>query len=141
MSTFPAIRRINVIKRTFTLAFFVMCIMCIMVSTAQAQEKEIRVRFAKGATSRTYKDAVYRSINAYTVSARRGQTMTVKIISPENLAAFDVTRSNGNNKLPTKIAPPDQTKWTGVLPASGDYFIAVVSDRGGSEYTITISVK
>jgi len=100
----------------------------------------IRVRFAKGATSRTYKDSVSHSTNDYVVRARKGQTMSVVITSPGNQAVFSISQQLKPNTDPIEIAT-DSKRWSGRLFTTGDYDINVGAERSVSGYTITITVK
>jgi hypothetical protein len=111
-----------------------------MMATAQQESKVIRVRFAKGATSRTYKGSVSHSVNTYLVRARKGQTMSVTITSPNNRAVFSISRQLEPDTDPIEIVT-DQKMWTSRLDITGDYDISVGAERSVATYTLTITVK
>lgn len=102
----------------------------------------ITVRFAKGASSKTFTGSVkgYATID-YVVGARAGQTMTVKLTSPRS-AVFSVLSPSGD-ALEESIEAND---FTGTLPASGNYRVRVGLMRNDARrpvtdnYTLTIKI-
>lgn len=111
--------------------------------TAQQPDQNTRVRFARGTTARTYRGSISHSTNTYVVRARRGQTMTVSITSPQKLALFHVTTQefiDGEYGDAINLAT-EARRWSLKLPTTADYYVAVVAERSVSDYTITIAVK
>jgi hypothetical protein len=101
-----------------------------------------KVRFARGTSSTTIRGAVIRGDrDRYLVGARAGQTMTVKITSPEKNAVFQIYFSGEQESLPGAGEADDATKWSGRLPADNEYVIVVGGTRGNASYTLTISIK
>lgn len=101
-----------------------------------------KVRFAKGTSSTTIKGAVIRGDrDRYTVGAKAGQTMTVKITSLEKNAVFQICFTGEQECLPGAGEGDDAMKWSGQLPVDSDYVIVVGGTRGNASYTLTISIK
>jgi len=111
-------------------------------SSTFAQGVKQKVRFARGASSATIHGAVVRGDrDRYYVKAKRGQTMSVKITSRENNAAFEIYFSGEQESLEGAGEEDDATNWSGALPADNDYVILVGGTRGNASYTLTISIK
>ncbi|MBL8180859.1 MAG: PPC domain-containing protein [Blastocatellia bacterium] len=95
------------------------------VASAVAQSKRINVKFAKGATSGTYSNAVmgYGSADFY-VNAKGGQQMSAKLTSSNKSLYFLIIRDPAN---PEAIADDarDATNWSGELPEDGTYIVRV----------------
>ena len=125
--------------RNITLTTFILLLMPVL-ATAQQESKVIRVKFATGATSRTYKGSVSHSVNTYLVRARKGQTMSITITSPNNRAVFSISQQLEPDTDPIEIAA-DQKRWTSRLDTTGDYDISVGAERDVATYSITITVK
>lgn len=105
---------------------------------AQAQsDRTIRIRFARGRTTKVIKDAVVRGTrDRYLLRASRGQTLTVHITSLENNAVFDIGAPGGRHTM-----TQESTDWTGYLPRNGDYIIVVGGTRGNATYTLEVTVR
>ena len=101
-----------------------------------------KVRFAKGTSSTTIRNAVIRGErDRYLVGAKAGQTMTVKITSLEKNAVFQIYLSGEQESLPGAGETDDATKWSGRLPADNEYVIVVGGTRGNASYTLRISIR
>ncbi|MEA2206717.1 MAG: hypothetical protein QOE77_3493 [Blastocatellia bacterium] len=101
-----------------------------------------KVRFAKGTSSTTIRNAVIRGErDRYLVGAKAGQTLTVKISSLEKNAVFQIYLSGEQESLPGAGEADDATKWSGRLPADNEYVIVVGGTRGNASYTLTISIN
>ncbi len=101
--------------------------------------KSITVKFDKGATSKGYDESISAGGNhVYSLSASKGQSMTVKITSPDNNAAFNVLDPVGN-----KLNDGDagSTVFTRSLPSNGKYKILVSGSKGAANYKINFSVS
>jgi hypothetical protein len=124
-------------------ALAVIFVAAIAFGSINAQGVRKKVRFAKGGTSTVIKGAVIRAeSDRYLVSARKGQTMTVKITSLEGNAVFRIYFSGEMESLTGGAADEGSTSWTGSLPADNDeYVIVVTPTRGNASYTLRISVK
>jgi hypothetical protein len=123
-----------------SLVTFVLLLSSVVPAAAQQESKVIRVRFAKGATSRTYKGSVSHSTNTYVVKARKGQVMTVAVSSSDGEALFSISQQPAPDTDPVEIAA-DRKQWTSRLTNSGDYDISVGASRSVATYTLTITVK
>ncbi len=111
-------------------------------SSVWAQGVKRKVRFAKGASSTTIKGAVIRGeSDRYYISAKAGQKMTVKIISLEKNAVFQIYYHGEEESLPGAGDGDDATNWSGELPIDNEYVIVVGGTRGNASYTLTISIK
>jgi hypothetical protein len=130
----------------------------------------LRVRFAPGSTSATFKDKVRGSLEIeYELEAQAGQELLVRVVStPVGSAAVNVI-GPGANKLPMScleaelpeakvLALPTASHclndnsqrlsregktWSATLPESGNYRLSVFKPGGGSgvtSYTLLIAV-
>lgn len=87
--------------------------------------------------------------NFYYLTAKAGQTMEVSIDSIEKNAVFAVYKP-GYKVASGKITgasfkgaceTDDATSWTGALPASGRYLIAVGGTRGNADYKLKVIIS
>lgn len=100
-----------------------------------------RVKFARGKSSTVISGAVIRGDNdVYTLGAKSEQKMTVKIISTEKNAVFQIQDPNGFF-LDGAGEGDDAMNWSGELPENGDYKIIVGGTRGNATYKLTVSVR
>lgn len=100
-----------------------------------------RVRFARGRTTAILKGAVVRgTTDRYKLGARAGQTMTVHITSREKNAVFQIYTPTGET-LEGAGEMSDAMDWSGELPESGDYVIAVGGTRGNASYTLEVTIR
>jgi hypothetical protein len=112
------------------------------LSSTFAQGVKQKVRFARGTSSATIHGAVVRGDrDRYYVSAKRGQTMSVKITSTESNAVFQVYFAGEQESLEGAGEDDDATEWSGELPADNDYVIVVGGTRGNATYTLKISIE
>jgi hypothetical protein len=111
------------------------------VHDAAAEGVTSRVRFARGSSSATMKGAVIRGErDIYIVGANGGQSMSVTIASLERNAVFQI-EAPGGNELRGASETDDAVRWSGPLPASGDYRIIVGGTRGNASYTLRVSIR
>jgi hypothetical protein len=73
--------------------------------------------------------------------AKAGQTLDVSITSDENNAVFQIYSPGEKETLPGAGEMDDATKWSGKVPADGEYVISVGPTRGSATYRLTYSVK
>jgi hypothetical protein len=73
--------------------------------------------------------------------AKAGQTLDVSISSDENNAVFQIFSPGEKETLPGAGEMDDATKWSGKVPADGEYVISVGPTRGNATYKLTYSVK
>ena len=117
-------------------------ICALALSSTLAQGVKQKVRFARGTSSATIHGAVVRGDrDRYYVSAKRGQTMSVKITSTESNAVFQVYFAGEQESLEGAGEDDDATEWSGELPADNDYVIVVGGTRGNATYALRISIE
>ncbi|MGD2205143.1 MAG: hypothetical protein PVH17_00065 [Anaerolineae bacterium] len=97
-----------------------------------------RIQFAPGATSATVTgDVDAYEHDVYVLRALSGQTMTVELISPASDVVLEIWGADGQ---PLLRHVTGQTTWTGLLHATQDYFIKVVSFGSAVDYTLTVTI-
>lgn len=111
--------------------------------------------FPRGSTGGTVGGHVLRgNRDLYSVTAARGQTLTVTITAPDGNAVFQIYEPDTKvqrdpegalefvgKALPSADSGDDTTRWSGRLPRTGAYLIAVGSTRGGARYSIDVKVE
>jgi hypothetical protein len=127
------------ITRRLTAVIFI----CVFgFSSVSAQGVKKKVRFAKGTSSVTIREAVVRGDrDRYYVGAKAGQRMSVKITSLEKNAVFQIYFHGEEETLPGAGDDDDVTNWSGQLPIDNEYVIVVGGTRGNATYALTISIK
>lgn len=136
-------KRLDLVKSSNKLRTF-LAVALLLAGSVAAPAKGVnkKVRFARGSTSATVDGAVARGDrDRYTVGAKAGQRMTVRVYSLENNAVFQVYRPGGKRALAGAGAGEDATSWEGELPSTGNYVIVVGGTRGGAEYSLSISIE
>lgn len=112
------------------------------VTCVFAEGVKKKVKFARGTSSTTIRGAVIRGDeDRYYLSAKKGQTMSVKITSREKNAVFQIYYSGEQVSLPGAGETDDATNWSGRLTDDNEYVIVVAGTRGNASYTLTISIK
>lgn len=95
-----------------------------------------RIQFKKGTNSAEIKGGVARgTVNTYSIAAKKGQKMKVEIQSLEKNAVFSIIDPN------TKTIVKESKSWSGELSETGDYQIAVATERGGASYNMSVSIE
>jgi hypothetical protein len=119
---------------------FILLIFCGAAINTSAQSDK-RIKFKRGESSATLSGGAPRGETAgYLVGASKNQTMIISIASVENNAVFQVKDLNTGYFLPGAGEYDDATSWEGILPSKGDYRIIVGSTRGGTEYTLIVTI-
>lgn len=122
----------------------------LLCGTAQAQDRvsHTPVHFAKGASSTEVKGSIkgYDSVQ-YTLSAKAGQQMTVKIAGSRN-ANFNVFAPGDKPGEANALGSGSVgTQWSGALPASGSYTVQVYQMRASARrgelapHTLTVEIR
>jgi hypothetical protein len=120
------------------LAIAALLLMTTIAVPAQS-DRTMRIRFARGRTTKVIKDAVVRGTrDRYLLRASRGQMLTVHITSIEDNAVFDVYAPGSRQPLD---GAQETTDWSGELPRNGDYVIVVGGTRGNATYTLEVTVR
>jgi hypothetical protein len=116
-------------------------------SLAYADGTETRaVQFAKGKSSATIKGAIQgeQAID-YTLRARAGQTMSVKLATKHGANCFNVLPPGSNDEA-LFVGSSSGNEWTGTLPADGEYKLRVYLMRSAARrneaanYTLTVGI-
>ena len=111
-------------------------------SSISAEGVKKKVRFGKGTSSATIRNAVLRGEqDRYYIGAKAGQTMSVKITSTEKNAVFQIYFHGEEESLPGAGDGDDAMNWSGQLPIDNEYVIVVGGTRGNATYALTISIK
>lgn len=135
----------NIISKLVASALLLSAIAPVM---GQDKVSTVPVSFVKGSSSATMKGNFggYDSVN-YTLSARAGQTMTVKITGSSS-ANFNVFKPGDAPGNATAVGSGSVgTDWSGALPATGKYTVQVfqmrASARRGEQvpYTVTFRIQ
>ncbi|MBK1695431.1 hypothetical protein CKO09_11880 [Chromatium weissei] len=119
--------------------------------TVLAEGVNSAIQFPTGQSSITVSASVVRGDrDRYSVVAKRGQTMTIAIRAIEDNAVFvlyapkyriESDDSIAGETLPNAGEGDDVMAWTGVLPSSGRYLIAVGGTRGNASYQLTVTIR
>ncbi len=97
-----------------------------------------RIQFASGATSASVNGSVGNRLQvSYILWAKAGQTMTVELVG-NNVGLTIYGLADGQ---PLVRAESGATTWTGKLPASQDYIIAVVPAVDSLTFTMKVTIK
>jgi hypothetical protein len=116
-------------------------------SLARADGIETRgVQFAKGKSSATIKGSIKgdQTID-YTLRAKAGQTMNVKLATSEGANYFNVLPPGSNDEA-LFVGSSGGKEWTGALPADGEYKLRVYLMRSAARrgetanYTLTVGI-
>lgn len=91
------------------------------------------IRFEKGKSSGRVTGKTG-GADAWALRAREGQTMTVRISSPDGNAAFEIM--TGDYTVACR-----GTEWSGELPSSGEYRITVLATRGTADYSLEVAIR
>ncbi len=93
-------------------------------------------------SSQTVSGSVPRGERArHVVKAKAGQTLAVSITSDESNAVFQIYAPGERDTLAGAGEMDDATKFSGKVPADGEYVISVGPTRGSTTYKLTYSVK
>lgn len=127
----------------------VLLVSLILATAPLAQAEGITTRpvqFAKGTASATIKGSIKgdQTID-YSLRARAGQTMSVKLATKHGANYFNVLPPGSQDEA-IFVGSSGGNEWTGALPADGEYKLRVylmrsAARRGESaDYTLTVSV-
>lgn len=96
-----------------------------------------RIRFQPGAISAIVDgNSDGSTIRSYVLAAQGGQTMSVELYAA-GAASFSVVGADGNV---LKSSGAGDEFWSGELPTTQDYIIAVVPEGGPIEFTLVVTV-
>lgn len=104
------------------------------------------IQFAKGASSATVKGTIKGDQTVdYTVRARAGQTMSVKLVTTRGANYFNVLPP-GSDDVAIFVGSSGGNEWSGALPADGEYKLRVYLMRSAARrnesasYALTVGV-
>ena len=142
-SAAPVGRRRLPIARQFAAAVVAASFAC---AVAAAAIETRPIQFAKGASSATVKGTIKGDQTVdYTVRARAGQTMSVKLVTRNGANYFNVLPP-GSDDVAIFVGSSDGNQWSGALPADGEYKVRVYLMRSAARrnesasYTLTVGV-
>jgi len=112
------------------------------------------IRFDRGASGKDISGAVIRGERSlYSIDARSGQRLSVSISAEEDNAVFQIyapgaraeRRDYGVEIVGAKALPgagegEDAKEWSGVLPETGTYLVAVGPTRGNATYKLRVAI-
>jgi hypothetical protein len=127
-------------------AMLAVCLASLAPMTVAAEIQTQPVQFDKGSSSATIKGSLKgdQTID-YTLRARAGQTMSVKLATEDGANYFNVLPPGSNDEA-IFIGSSDGNEWTGTLPADGEYKVRVYLMRSAARrnetanYTLTVGI-
>jgi hypothetical protein len=122
---------------------------------AQPVPRPKPIFFAMGSTRGTVGGHVLRGArDLYSLTAGRGQTMTITVTAPDDNAVFQIYEpgttvsrdADGALEFKGKALPAaedgdDATRWSGRLPRAGTYLIVIGSTRGNARYSMDVKIE
>lgn len=103
----------------------------------------VRINFPPGGTSATVTGTISAGSRAcYVFGAAAGQTATLQITSPGNLANFDFAPVDlaVNGGFPFKRIVNEDRTFSQLLPVTGDYITCVATPTGPVGYSLTVTI-
>jgi hypothetical protein len=98
-----------------------------------------RIQFAQGGVSATIIGSVTAAqVTRYILYAFQGQKMYVDLSSPGDAANFAIRTVTNDQEL--KLITDPARAWSGILPASDDYYIIVAVDEGALDFKLTVTI-
>jgi len=97
-----------------------------------------RVQFPAGATSTAVRGKT-QSVTTYIVSARAGQSLSVKVTSPNSDVVLSI--HGITDGVPFITTMTDATSWSGSVVATQDYALSLVATTGPSDYELSVSLQ
>ena len=130
-------------SRSMRAAALALALLVLAAVPASAQEQVIkRLRFTRGSSSKTVKGQVSPEGNRYLYffKARKGQRLTVRLVSDDGNAVCDVM---SHGQFDANPVVEETVDWTGRLPEAdaGEYSIEVRSTGGLAKYVLEITIK
>ena len=130
-------------SRSMRAAALALALLFVAAVPAAAQEQVIkRLRFARGSSSKVVKGQVSPEGDRYLYffRARKGQRLTVRLVSDDGNAVCDVM---GHGKFDANPVVENAVDWAGRLPEAdaGEYSVEVRSTGGLARYVLEIVIK
>jgi hypothetical protein len=99
-----------------------------------------RISFAVGAFSDSVNGTISNHLpTSYILRAGKGQTMTVKVTSPDDVALTIYGLTDGEPL--TRAGGAGVSEWSGKLPLSQDYIVQVVPAVDSTTFTLKVTIK
>ena len=132
-------RRTLKLARALSLSALIVACLSV-VASAQTGGQPKPVRFEKGRTTAVLKGTADNAHGStYVLRAKAGQTMTVHLSTRAGSCIFSVTAPSGAIDSALEVSD-----WTGELPDSGEYLIAVWNKKKNGPaipYTLEVIVR
>ena len=130
-------------SRSMRAAALALALLSLAAVPVSAQEQVIkRLRFARGSNSKTVKGHVRPEGNRYLYffRARKGQRLTVRLVSDDGNAVCDVM---SHGQFDANPVVENAVDWTGRLPEAdaGEYSVEVRSTGGLAKYVLEIIIR
>lgn len=129
-------------------------LLALVAGPAVAQSKAEPITLARGASTATVTGAVVRGDRAlYTIAARKGQRMSLRLSSGEKNDAFQIYAPGAKvetvdsvlevsgEALPGAAEGDDAAQWSKTVALSGSYRIVVGATRGNASYRLSVEVR
>jgi hypothetical protein len=124
----------------------------ILLAVPISAQVERRVTFAKGSSSATLRGTLprnYADYDAYVIRARKGQTLSVKLITSDPNAYITVyeTKKLGPDEDMISTGGDFPRAWSGRLPITSEYSVQVYGSRSidarstRAAYSLEISIR
>jgi Ig-like domain from next to BRCA1 gene/SdrD B-like domain len=99
-----------------------------------------RISFAVGAFSDSVNGTISNHLpTSYILRAGKGQTMTVKVTSPDDVALTIYGLTDGEPLV--RAGGAGVSEWSGKLPATQDYIVQVVPAVDSTTFTLKVTIK
>jgi hypothetical protein len=96
------------------------------------------VQFTAGAASTTVAgELAGGQANQYAIKASAGQSLSLKVWSPNNDVFVAVTGADGK---PVVQASANATQWSGALPGAQDYLITITASKGQTSFSLEVGL-
>ena len=117
-------------------------ILLLSIPDASAQRSRCRrVQFQPGQNTAVLRGAVRaRQLFCYTLRAREGQRMSVRVTSPRNNVRLTIEPDVEQDTDPL-YGGYDVAEWEMNLPADGNYRIMVWVPRGSSTFNLSVTIQ
>jgi hypothetical protein len=128
--------------QTMRKTLFITMILVISAVVASAQHGyrlSKRISFRQGEVSSSVKGTILSRLEGheYFFRVRRGQTVSIKLVSARKDMTFYLMDAEGNS-MDEEV---ELREWTGELPESGDYHLVIgTKSKGPARYTLKVQI-